>query len=902
MSRRAGVGSRVCRFALSGAVVLLVCTAGARGGEATSGRKRGQAEAKAKLFEDVTQAAGIRHVHHKCVLDAKLDNIMPWMASVGASVAAVDYDFDGHIDLYLTNSAVGKPNALCRNKGDGTFEEVAGKAGVAEANREHGVSMDAVFGDYDNDGDLDLYVVKWGRNILYRNNGDGTFTDVTAESGTGDPGNGNAAVWVDYDGDNDLDLYIGNYFPYVDLWNLENTRIMHNDFEMARNAGRNVLYRNNGDGTFTNVAAELGVDDPGWTLDVGCADYDNDGDQDIVLANDFGHDRVFRNNGDGTFTNVTDEVIGWDTYKGMNVDFGDYNNDGWLDLYITNIWTREYVQEGNQLYRNMGDGTFTDISFEANVYDAGWAWSAKFWDYDNDGDLDLICANGYISAGEGEYFTDLAMTVTQPGFDPTDAANWPRIGNKSFAGYETMRVWRNEGGEVFREVAAEIGLDDRGDGRGLATADFDNDGRLDVYVSNQGQPGKLYRNVNPSAGNWLQVELRGKDCNRFAIGARVTLRSEGLTQIREMDGGNADHCQNPYRLHFGLGARKSIESLEVRWPCGFVQRVEGVEANKIITVTEETPESHLAERRKWREAMLAAARTAREEKAGTEKTNGTGEAAEVETDWGASAGFKKDFLRLKTAVAKAPDDAKLRFEFAMVLDRGGRRSAALAELEKATGLAPESMRYMNIYRTMIRAYGYTYFDRSIRFFEELAEAHPQSVAVRINKALAYVDKMPSPETGIVSQGTLSNKSIDELNRVLELDPGCWQAVFIRGMNHLHWPRKLNHLPSAIADFERVLEMQQALPSEQRPGTLVDVYVALGDAYIKGCDSGTDANVARAREWWNAGLAAYPDTPELKARLEMLAATPDKLIDWVGRERGLEDPVDTDLSRIWVIDP
>jgi len=411
-----------------------------------------KSEHSTKPFVDITDQAGVRHRHHKPLLDSKLDRIMPWMASVGASAAAADYDGDGDIDLYLTNSRTGQPNRLFSNKGDGTFVDVAEKVGVARANDAHGTSMDAVWGDYDNDGHLDLYVVKWGWNILYRADGDGTFTDVTEKAGVGDRGNGNAAIWLDYNDDGWLDLYVGNYFRDVDLWNLKDSRQMHEDFETARDAGANVLYRNNGDGTFSSVGEELGVDDTGWTLDVGAADYDNDGDQDLVLANDFGQDRVYRTNADGTFTDVTDAAIGWDTHKGMNVDFGDYNNDGWLDLYITNIWTREYVKEGNQLYRNMGDGSFSDVSFEAGVYDGGWCWAGRFWDFDNDADLDIMIANGYISGDPAhEYFTDLATSVTRPGFDPADAGNWPEMGDSSFAGYEPSRVWSNEGNEVFKE-------------------------------------------------------------------------------------------------------------------------------------------------------------------------------------------------------------------------------------------------------------------------------------------------------------------------------------------------------------------------------------------------------------------------------------------------------------------
>ena len=853
-----------------------------------------------RCFTDVTDLAGVRHRHEKPILDKKLDNIMPWMASVGAAVAAVDYDKDGDVDLYVTNSNVGTPNRLFRNKGDGTFEDVAEKAGVARANDQHGTSMDAVWGDYDNDGHLDLYVAKWGWNILYHSNGDGTFADVTEAAGVGDRGNANAAIWLDYNDDGHLDLYVANYFRYVDLWNLEDSRQMHEDFETARDAGANVLYRNNGDGTFTSVGQELGVADTGWTLDAGAADYDNDGDQDLVLANDFGQDRVFRANADGTFTDVTDDAIGWDTHKGMNVDFGDYNNDGWLDLYITNIWTKEYVKEGNQLYRNMGNGTFSDVSFEANVYDGGWCWAGRFWDYDNDGVLDIMVANGYISGDpKDEYFTKLATTVTQPGFDPIEANNWPNMGNSTFAGYEPSRVWRNEGNEVFREVAAELRLADTGDGRGLGIADFDNDGDLDVYISNQGQDGVLYRNDMGNRNRWLQVELTGKHCNRNAIGTRVTVVSEGQSQIREQDGGNGDHSQCPYRLHFGLGQRRSIEVVEIRWPTGYVERHENVSPNQILKFTEDTPVAVLEERRRFKEAQIEARKLeAEKEKKLAEAAAGDQE-EEPELSWDEQVRFKQEYLELKKAVQESPDDPHKRYEFALLLDRRGRRNAALSELEQAIRLAPDRLLYSNAYRGLVRRYGHLCYDRSIRLFEELCEKHPDSIMVRLNLALAYVDKMPYPKLGIVSQGKLSNKSLAMLDSILEKDPTCWTAKFIRGMNHLHWPRKLGHAPLAIADFTELISLQKGLPPQKQRDYFALGYVGLGDAYVKNREEGLEENLAKARKVWEEGLREYPSSPELKKRLEAREQSADELIDYIDRLRGLEDPVDTDLARVWV---
>lgn len=853
---------------------------------------------RAKPFTDITDQAGVRFRHEKVVLDKKLDRIMPWMASIGAAAAACDFDKDGWIDLYVTTSKLGGLNKLFHNNRNGTFTEIGEKAGMAKAN-EGGSCIDAVWGDYDNDGWPDLYIVRWGANLLYHNNGNGTFTDVTAKAGVGDKGNGSCAVWLDYNDDGFLDLYVGNYFRPVDLFNLKDTRTMHEDFETARDGGANVLYRNNGNGTFADVSKEANVDDTGWTLDVGTADYDNDGDQDLFVANDFGQDRVFRLNADGTFSNVTDESIGWDTYKGMNIEFGDFNNDGWLDLYVCNIWTKEYVKEGNRLHRNMGDGTFKDISFEAGVFDAGWAWAGRFWDYDNDGDLDLMVANGYISANpKDEYFTKLATTVTKPGFDPADAMNWPVMGDSTFSGYEPKRVFRNEGNETFTEVAAELGLADKRDGRGLAIADFDNDGDLDVYLSNQGQDGVFYRNDMRNANNWLEVDLTGTHCNRDAIGTRIIVVCGDKKYLREVNGGNGDHSQVPFRQHFGLGQAKAIDRLEIRWPTGWVEKHENLRPNQILKFVENTPATALAERKQWKEAQLEA------RKQEAERERQLAEAAknpkpEGGPDWDKLAAFKREYLQRKAAVEKDPHDPQLRYDFAMLLDRGERHAAALAELEQAMRLDPDRLLFANTYRSFTRRYGSVHFDRSIRFFEDLANKHPGRLMPALNKALAYVDKMPFPKLGIVNQGKLSNKSLETLDVILARDPDCWPAKFIRGMNHLHWPRKLSHAPMAIQDFTELIALQKRLPSDQQREYFALAYAALGDAYVKNMDAGLEENLGSAQKTWQEGFRHYPKSPELKQRLDLAARGTNHIIQFVTELRSLKNPVDTDLNQIWV---
>jgi hypothetical protein len=547
----------------------------------------------APVFIDITEEAGVAHLHHKPVLDPKVTNIAGWLSSVGASAAAGDYDQDGDIDLYVSNSQKGHPNALYRNDSNeaGTaplhFTDVAEKAGVAWVNEEKGGTMDVVFGDYDNDGDLDLYVAKWGCNLLFRNNGDGTFKDVTEFAGVGDCGNANAVIFLDYNLDGFLDLFVGNYFDYIDLWNLPHTRFMHDGFETSKNAGPNLLYKNNGDGSFTDVADEAGVQDRGWILAAGAADYDNDGDSDIYVANDFGPDKLFRNERDGTFTDVSDAAIGFDTKKGMNAEFGDFNNDGWIDIYVSNITTKEYLEEGNMLHRNLGDGTFINVALETGTYDGGWSWGAKFFDYDNDGDLDIYNVNGFVSAGEEEYWFDLATTVTLPEFDPIDTKNWASIGDKSLSGYEESRLFRNEGNEIFTEVAKEAGVNHNGDGRGIVVADFDNDGDLDLFIANQGQKAVLYQNEVGNRNNWVCLKLIGTNSNRDGVGTRVTMVSGSLTQIREKDGGNGYAAQSDPRLFFGLGKRKNIDRIEIRWPSGTLQTLKEVSINQFLTIREE---------------------------------------------------------------------------------------------------------------------------------------------------------------------------------------------------------------------------------------------------------------------------------------------------------------------------
>ena len=292
------------------------------------------------------------------------------------------------------------------------------------------------------------------------------------------------------------------------------------------------------------------------------------------------------NNGNGTFTEVTEKAIGFDTKKGMNVDIADYDNDGWLDIYVTNI-TDEYMKECNMLWHNNHDGSFTDVSKETNTCATLWGWAAKFGDFDNDGWPDLFVVNGLRSAGKENYIPVLLNLITKPGVDFTDVRNWPDIGEMTWSGYQKKKMFRNIAGQDFIDISADAGVDNDRDGRGIAMADFDNDGRLDLFQTNADQKPLLYHGVT-EGGNWVQFQLTGTKSNRDAIGARIRIRAGGLTQIREIDGGNGYAGQSSKRAHFGIGRATTIDEVEIRWPSGRVEKVGPLPVNVLHRIVEGT--------------------------------------------------------------------------------------------------------------------------------------------------------------------------------------------------------------------------------------------------------------------------------------------------------------------------
>jgi hypothetical protein len=544
---------------------------------------------------EVSKAAGVEFTHTAPTLDPKLSHIMPQVASMGAAVAAGDFDRDGWQDLYVTNSSEGSANCLFRNKGDGTFEDVARALGVADLNQlGTGVSMGAVWGDYDNDGFEDLFVYKWGRPELFHNDGGKGFTRVTDAAGFPAWINANSGIWLDYDRDGRLDLFVGGYYPEtVDLWNLANTRMMPESFEYAKNGGRKYLFRNAGDGRFEDVTEKVGLESRRWALASAAADLRGTGYPDIFIANDYGVSELFANQKGVRFEEIGLAAgVGHTPKSGMNVAFGDVFNQGRFAVYVTNISEEGVLIQGNNLWvpveGTSGEGIkYQNLARELGVELGGWSFGAQFGDLNNDGHLDLYLVNGYLSLEKGtSYWYDYSKIAGGNTAIISDAANWPPQENRSLSGYQQKKVWVNDGAGGFREVAQAVGATDVYDGRSVALVDLWNRGVLDVVVANQRGPLLIYKNEAAPGNDWIGLELAGRDSNRSAIGAQVRVYWNGRQQVQEVQGGSGFCAQNDRRLHFGLGRGARLERIEIRWPSGKTQTLEGLAVNQTHKIEE----------------------------------------------------------------------------------------------------------------------------------------------------------------------------------------------------------------------------------------------------------------------------------------------------------------------------
>lgn len=543
---------------------------------------------------ETSKAAALEFKHAAPTLDAKLAHIMEQVASMGAAVSVVDFDRDGWQDLYVTNSGEGSKNALYKNLGNGSFQDVAAALGVDGANsRENGVSTGAVWGDYDNDGYEDLFLYKWGKPELYHNDGKG-FTRVTEQAGLPKWVNANTAVWFDYDRDGKLDLFLAGYYSEnINLWNLKDTLMMPESFEYASNGGRKFLFHNLGNGKFEEVGEKLGLKSNRWALAAVSADLRGTGYPDLFIANDYVVSELFFNEGGKKFREAGRETgVGFAPKSGMTAAVGDVLNRGQFGIYVSNISEEGVLVQGNNLWIPKTGSSGDQIKYEnlANAMGVelgGWSFGAQFGDLNNDGFQDLYVTNGNVSLDKGKsYWYDYSKVAGGNKAIISDAANWPPLNGRSLSGYQKKRVWINDGAGSFKEVAQLVGVTDVNDGRSVAMADFGNRGALDVVVANQRGPLLLYKNTVAPANNWIGFDLEGTASNRSAIGAAVRVFWAGQQQLQEVSGGSGFCAQNQRRLHFGLGKAAGVERVEIRWPSGKMQTISGPELNKIHKIKE----------------------------------------------------------------------------------------------------------------------------------------------------------------------------------------------------------------------------------------------------------------------------------------------------------------------------
>ena len=521
------------------------------------------------LFRDITPETGITFTHTDGSSGRRYI-----IEPMSAGLALFDYDGDGRIDIYFLNGAplpgarsqAVPTNALWHNEGDWRFTDVTERAGVGDT----GFGLGVTIGDYDNDGDSDIYLNNFGANVLYRNNGDGTFADVTQQAGVAN-GNlvGAGTCFFDMDADGDLDLYVANYLEFT--FDMAVTRTIDGipSYPSPRDyvPVPDTLYRNNGDGTFTDVSDERGITSwAGTGMGMVCADYDNDRDVDVFVLNDVAENFFFVNDGTGHFEESAMAVgsaynIDGDENASMGVDCGDYDNDGLLDFIMTS-----YQGEYPVLYHNLGNGQFEDATSMTGAGAGTYQyvnWGTGLVDFDNDGDRDIFIANGH----------------TEDNIDLRDSSTAYRVRNV---------LLMNNGAGAFIDVSDSCGegLLSAHASRGTAFDDLDNDGDIDVVILNSRERPTILRNESNNENHWIQICLRGVKSNRDGVGTRVTVVAGDLTQVDEIHSGRGYQSHWGSRLHFGLGARNRVDRIEVRWLGGGMDVIQNVDADQLLTITE----------------------------------------------------------------------------------------------------------------------------------------------------------------------------------------------------------------------------------------------------------------------------------------------------------------------------
>ena len=530
-------------------------------------------------FVDATAAAGITFRHTDGRTGEKY-----LIETLGSGALFLDFDVDGALDLYVVNATSIPPpdsektgtlpqNRLYRNNGDGTFTDTTQNAGVGDT----GYGVGCAAADINNDGFPDIYVTNYGPNRLYRNNGDGTFTDITKRAGVGDERWGTSCAFLDYNLDGYIDLYVVNYMKFSiadnEWWETRGIRTYCSPTDQIAGSQfvseADILYRNNGDGTFTDVTEAAGISHRALGLAVAVGDYDKDRDPDLHIANDMEADFFYRNNGDGTFTDITDFTgTGYDENgfpgSGMGNAFGDYNNDGYLDLVVSNASGLPAL-----LYENINAAFFTDVSFAAGVGAVTlpyFKWAVEFLDYNNDGLLDIFVANGHLQENIGLF------------------------SEGTYAQMDLMfrNVQRQDGTYHFTDATAAVKLPQLPNkvSRAAAFGDYDNDGDIDIFLNNSNQPARLLRNEGGNRNRWLIIQLLGTRSNGSGIGATAIVKAGDTLITREVRSGASYLSQSDGRLHFGVGENAVVDTLEIQWPSGLREQFSNLKSDQILYIKE----------------------------------------------------------------------------------------------------------------------------------------------------------------------------------------------------------------------------------------------------------------------------------------------------------------------------
>lgn len=546
-------------------------------------------------LDPVNQQAGIDFHHYSPQLDPKLKHIEPQIASMGASVSVVDFDQDGWDDLYFTNSRQGSQNALYRNLHNGKFENVAEQVGLADLNDSAtGVSMGAVWGDYDNDGYPDVLIYKWGKPELFHNDHGKRFVNVTDSSGLPQWVNANCAIWFDFNNDGLLDLFIGGYYSEkLNLFHTSTTRVMPESFRYANNGGRKYLLMNMGNGKFKDVTAQYELNSTRWVLGAAAVDVNGDGYPDLFIADDYNVNELYINDHGKRFIEVGRQAgIGNIPKSGMCVSLGDILDDGKIGIYNTTITENGILlQDNNYWYPESGSTSpyphYVNMAKLAGIDNAGWSYGAQFGDLDNDGYQDLYVANGFISGKKNtSYWYDYSKITSGNKAIIEDARNWPDMKGKSQSGYEHDKVWLNRGDGTFEDISNMIMPDVTYDGRAVAMADLWNRGVLDVIVANQNNIPLILKNDLQLHHHWIEFDLKGTVSNADAAGAEVLLEWNGKKQTQVITDGCGFSSQNSHRLHFGLGNCTQVDQVVIKWPSGKTTTLVHPQIDKLHVIRE----------------------------------------------------------------------------------------------------------------------------------------------------------------------------------------------------------------------------------------------------------------------------------------------------------------------------